>query len=219
MDLEFTEDQEGLRDSIRSFLEKECPMTVARSVVETGQPATALWQAMTALDWPALTVPEENGGIGLSFVEASILAEELGRAVAPGPLLATATQFVPMVREVGTSEQRQTFLGPVAAGEITGTVAVADHPRRWGLGEVTMIAEPTDGGWTLTGTKHGVLASPDTDEVAVVTRVGSGLGVFVVPACAGWADSGALPRCVSPAVQRQLGWRGGRSRPGVGRAR
>jgi alkylation response protein AidB-like acyl-CoA dehydrogenase len=94
-----------------------------------------------------------------------------------------------MIREVGMPEQRQAFLGPVAAGAITGTVAVADHPRLWGLGEVTMTAEPTDGGWKLQGTKHGVLAAPDTDEVAVVARVGSGLGVFVVPG----AQAGLTP--------------------------
>ncbi len=179
VDLEFTDDQESLRDSIRSFLDKECPTTVVRSVVETGEPASALWKSMVALDWPSLTVPEENGGIGLSFVETAVLAEELGRAIAPGPLLATATQFVPMVREVGTPEQRQAFLGPVTEGS-TGTLALADHPRRWGADAVTMECEQADGGWVLRGTKHGVLATADTDEIAVVARVGNGLGVFVV---------------------------------------
>jgi alkylation response protein AidB-like acyl-CoA dehydrogenase len=179
VDLEFTDDQESLRDSIRSFLEKECPTSVVRSVVETGEPASTLWKSMVALDWPALTVPEENGGIGLSFVESAVLAEELGRAITPGPLLATATQFVPLVREVGSPEQRQTFLGPVAAGS-TGTMALADHPRRWGPDAVTMEAETADGGWVLRGTKFGMLATTDTDEVAVVARAGHGLGAFVV---------------------------------------
>ena len=70
---------------------------------------------------------------GLSVVETAVVVEELGRAVAPGPLLPTVTQFAPMVREVGTPEQRQRFLSQVASGAITGTVALADHPRdgRW----------------------------------------------------------------------------------------
>jgi alkylation response protein AidB-like acyl-CoA dehydrogenase len=182
VDLEFTEDQESLRDSIRTFLEKESPLSVARSVVETGEPATSLWESMVALDWPALTIPEDNGGIGLSSVEAAVLAEEVGRVVAPGPLLATVTQFVPMIREVGTREQRQHFLSQVVTGQITGTVALADHPRRWSVHEVTMVAEPADGGWTLSGTKRAILASPESDEIAVVARVGTGLGGFVVPA-------------------------------------
>ena len=104
---------------------------------------------MVALDWPALAIPEEYGGIGLSFVEMAGLVEELGRAVAPGPLLATVTQFAPMVREVGTVEQRQRFLSPVASGAVTGTVALADHPLGWALDDVTMTAERAEGGWVL----------------------------------------------------------------------
>ena len=181
MELEFTSEQEELRSSVRSFLDKECPLGVVRTVVETGEPADKLWRSMVALDWPALAVPEEYGGVGLSFVEMSVLAEELGRVVAPGPLLATVSQFVPVVREVGTPEQRRRFLAGVASGAITGTVALADHARGWGLGEVTTTAERAEGGWVVQGTKLGVLASPDISEVAVIARVGDGVGAFVVP--------------------------------------
>jgi len=184
VDLEFTDDQDELRDSVRSFLQKECPPEVVRAVVETGQPADKLWSAMVGLDWPALAVPEENGGIGLTFVETAVVAEELGRAVAPGPFLATATQFTPVVREVGSAEQRQRFLSQVAAGSITGSLALADHPRRWSFDDLTTRAELVDGGWALSGTKYGVLAGPDTDEIAVIARVGQGVGAFVVPGAA-----------------------------------
>jgi alkylation response protein AidB-like acyl-CoA dehydrogenase len=180
VDLEFTDDQEILRESVRSFLAKECPPEVVRNVVETGEPAAALWASMIGLDWPALNVPEEHGGIGLSFVEIAVVAEELGRAIAPGPLLATATQFVPVVREVGTPEQRQRLLTGVAAGTVTGALALADHPRVWDLDHITTEATPVDGGWKLQGTKYGVLADAATDELAVVAKVGDGLGAFVV---------------------------------------
>jgi alkylation response protein AidB-like acyl-CoA dehydrogenase len=181
VDLEFTSDQDELRDSVRSFLSKECPVELVRAVVETGQAPEKLWSSMVGLDWPALAIPEEYGGIGLSFVEIAVLAEELGRVVAPGPWLATVTQFASVVREVGTDEQRQRFLSQVAAGAITGTLALADHPRRWDLDGVAMVAEPTAGGWTLHGVKLGILADPDTDEVVVFARAGTGLGAFVVP--------------------------------------
>ena len=181
MELEFTSEQEELRSSVRSFLDKECSLGVVRRVVETGEPADELWRSMVALDWPALAVPEEYGGVGLSFVETAVLAEELGRVVAPGPLLATVTQFVPVVCEVGTPEQRRRFLGEVATGAITGTLALADHARGWGLGEVTTTAERAEAGWVLQGTKVGVVAGPDTDEVVVIARVGDGVGAFVVP--------------------------------------
>jgi len=182
VELEFTSEQEELRSSVRSFLDKECPLELVRAVVETGAPPEDLWASMVALDWPALAVPEDNGGLGLSSVEAAVVAEELGRVIAPGPLLATVTQFAPMVRKVGTPEQRQRFLSLVASGAITGTVALADHPRGWALDAVTMTAVRAEGGWVLDGTKLGVLGDAGMGEVAVVARAGHGIGAFVVPA-------------------------------------
>ncbi len=163
MELEFTAEQEELRASVRSFLEKECPIELVRSVVETGAAPEKLWGAMVTLDWPALAIPEEFGGIGLSILETAVVVEELGRAVAPGPLLATVTQFAPMVRNVGAPEQQQRFLAPVASGATVGTVAVADHPRAWAVADVTMTAERVDGGWVLDGKKVAVLADERDD--------------------------------------------------------
>jgi len=182
VELEFTSEQEELRSSVRSFLDKECPLELVRAVVETGAPAEDLWASMVALDWPALAVPEDNDGLGLSFVETAVVAEELGRVVAPGPLLPTVTQFAPMVREVGTPEQRQRFLSLVASGAVTGTVALADHPRGWALDAVTMTAVRAEGGWVLDGTKLGILGDAGMGEVAVVARAVDGVGAFVVPA-------------------------------------
>jgi alkylation response protein AidB-like acyl-CoA dehydrogenase len=141
---------------------------------------------MVALDWPALAVAEEYGGVGLTFVETAVVVEELGRTVAPGPLLTTVSQFAPIVREAGTPEQRQRILPDVASGAITGAIAIADHPTGWSVDDVTMAAVRAEGGWVLDGTKHGVMAGHGIDELAVVARVGEGLGVFIVPA----ADAG-----------------------------
>jgi alkylation response protein AidB-like acyl-CoA dehydrogenase len=181
VELEFTGEQEELRDSVRSFLEKECPPDVVRAVVETGEPAEKLWASMVALDWPALAVPEDNGGLGLSIVETAVVVEELGRSVAPGPFLATVTQFVPTVREAGTPEQRQRFLSEVASGALTGALALADHPRGWAVDDVTMRAEHVEGGWVLDGVKQGLMVGHGVDELAVVARAGDGLGAFVIP--------------------------------------
>jgi alkylation response protein AidB-like acyl-CoA dehydrogenase len=186
VDLEFTSEQEELRASVRSFLDKECTLAVVRDIVESGNPPTALWQSMVALDWPALNVPEEDGGIGLTFVETAVVVEELGRSVAPGPLLTTVSQFVPIVSEAGTAAQCHRFLSDVASGVTTGAIALADHPTGWSLEDVTMAAERAEGGWVLDGTKHGVMTGNGVDELAVVARVGEQLGVFIVPS----ADAG-----------------------------
>ena len=167
MELEFSTDQEELRDSIRAVLTKESPVSVARAVVEQNTAPTALWATMTELGWPALTVPEEYGGIGLGMLEAGILAEELGRVIAPGPLLPTVTQFVPVVRECGSPEQQARFLGAVAAGECRGTVAIAEHAGSFDPADVT-----------ATGDKYYVIEGDAVDEIAVVRPD----AVLIVPA-------------------------------------
>ncbi len=121
MELEFTADQLELRDSIRVVLQKASPVKLAREVAENQTGADRLWRVVTELGWAALTVPEKFGGIGLGAVEAGILAEELGRVIAPGPLLATVAQFVPAVSLLGNQIQQERWLAPVAAGGVAGT--------------------------------------------------------------------------------------------------
>src|SRR5689334_14958763 len=137
MELELDADQDELRDSIRAVLAKESPVGLARRVVDDDLRPDALWTTLTGLGWTALTVPEAYGGIGLGMIEAGILAEEIGRVIAPGPLLATVTQFVPAVREAGTAEQRARFLGAVAAGECAGAIAIAETRGSFDPADVT----------------------------------------------------------------------------------
>src|SRR3954451_17793960 len=131
MELDFTADQEELRDTVRAVLAAECPPALVRELVEAriaGKPAAAdkLWQQMVELGWPALTVPEAAGGLGLGAVELAVVVEELGRAIAPGPLLPTISQFVPMLVALGDAAQQDRFLGPVAAEGMAGTLAIAE---------------------------------------------------------------------------------------------
>ncbi len=201
VDLEFDEDQEELRESVRSFLQAECPPGLVRKIVETGDPKAAedLWSEMVSLDWPALSVPEEFGGVGLGFVECAVVAEELGAVIAPGPYFPTVTQFTTVLRELGTQEQKNRFIKSVVSGEITGTLAVADHPRSWWGSQTqhsTTRAQMLEGRWILNGEKYAVMGgssgsgvsgessgpgAPGADEVVVVAGTDNGVGVFVVP--------------------------------------
>ena len=189
MELDFTTDQEELRDSIRAVLTRESPVALARKVVESDDRPTELWKTMVELGWPALTVPEEDGGIGLGMIEAGILAEELGRVISPGALLPTVTQFVPAVRETGTPEQRARFLGAVAAGEIQGSLAIAEHAGSYDPSAVrTTVAFGTDGA-VVSGEKRFVMEGDAVDELVVVaraegTRGDDGVCAVVVPVAA-----------------------------------
>jgi alkylation response protein AidB-like acyl-CoA dehydrogenase len=81
VDLELSDDQCELQSSVRAVLERECPPSLVRTVIEEGKGSEELWARMVELDWPALTVPEAAGGIGLGFVELAVVAEEMGRVL------------------------------------------------------------------------------------------------------------------------------------------
>jgi alkylation response protein AidB-like acyl-CoA dehydrogenase len=181
MELEFTPDQEDLRDSVRSVLARECPPGLVRAVYEDPSQADGLWRQMLELGWPALTIPEDLGGIGLGAVELAVVVEELGRVIAPGPFVPTVTQLVPVVSELGNPAQQARILGGVAEGTVTGTLAITERgATSFEPATVRTTATPDGDGWRLDGRKAGVLAAADVDEIAVVARVDDGVGVFLV---------------------------------------
>jgi alkylation response protein AidB-like acyl-CoA dehydrogenase len=180
MDLELSEEQRELRDGVRRVLEEQCPPALPRAVHERGETGAALWQQMVALSWPGLAIDEAHGGLGLGPVELCLVAEELGRAVAPGPFLATATQFTPLLREAGAAPLAHALLRRVAEGTLTGSVALAENDR-WDVGATACRARRSGEGFALRGRKTGVFDGAAADEIAVVARADEGLGVFVVP--------------------------------------
>jgi alkylation response protein AidB-like acyl-CoA dehydrogenase len=189
MELDFTDDQEELREAIRAVLVKESPITLARAVVEDGTRATALWDTVVGLGWPALTVPEQYGGIGLGAVEAAILAEECGRMLTPGPLFPTVMQFVPALLECGDDAQRARWLGAVATGECSGSLALCDADGSYDLAGVATTCTVAGDELVLSGTKRYVFEADAVDELVVVARApgttgDDGLCAVVVPAAA-----------------------------------
>ncbi|MHB8439577.1 MAG: acyl-CoA dehydrogenase family protein [Acidimicrobiales bacterium] len=187
MDLELSDEQQALAESVRDFLDAQCPMSLVRAVVEQpdgAKGAEELWDRMVELDWPALAVPEADGGIGLGTVELAVLAEELGKVLCPAPLLSSATQFVPVVRELGSQEQRTRFFAALTAGGKVGTLALAEASGGVDLDRTLTTATPrNDGqGVALNGAKHFVYDAVRADEIAVVARApGDELVVCVVP--------------------------------------
>ncbi|MCU1484146.1 MAG: Acyl-CoA dehydrogenase [Actinomycetia bacterium] len=179
MDLEFSDDEAELRENVRSVLAGICPPSVVRTVYEQKADAAAIWETMIELDWPAIAVDEAHGGLGLGFVELAIVAEGLGWATVPSPFLATVTQFAPAVAELGGEAHRADLLGRVAAGEVTGALALAEQGR-WDLAAVRATASSSSGGWRLAGTKEAVLDGATADEVVVIARGSAGLCAFLV---------------------------------------
>jgi alkylation response protein AidB-like acyl-CoA dehydrogenase len=175
MQLEFTADQEELRTSVRSVLEKECTRAVVREHVDhvvRAEPSDAparLWKTFVSLDWPALTIAEEHGGIGLGYPELAVVAEELGRVLALGPLITTIAGFVPLLREAVGGEA---WLSKVAGGEISGTVAF-DGYALCGA-EVDHVVVVGDGELVISGPSKAVINS--LDPTRTITKMGPAEG-------------------------------------------
>jgi len=176
VDFELDDEQLELQRVVRDIAERECTPALVRSVIGGDDDAAgALWKTFVQLDWPSLTVPADDGGMGMSAVELVITLEELGRVADPTPFLATTSQYVPLVRATAGDEARAQLLGAACACG-TGAVAFAADSVR---------ARPDGEGWALDGTARHVIDGDRADQLAVVATTEHGeAGVFVVPAAA-----------------------------------
>ncbi|MSP79295.1 MAG: acyl-CoA dehydrogenase [Dehalococcoidia bacterium] len=205
MDLGLTESQRMLKTSAREFLEKECPLTFVREmeVHKTGY-TPELWKKMTEMGWLGLAFPEQYGGSGGSFSDLSVLLEEMGRALLPGPFFSDIVLGGLTVLDAGTESQKQAILSRVVSGETVLTLAVTEPSGRWdaqGIHEVKATNAPA--GWTLNGTKLFVqnANTATTFLVAARTQEGSrseqGITLFIVPAQAAGISQTSLTTMAS----------------------
>ena len=107
MDFELTEEQAALREVSRGMLAVNCPPSLVRSLATAGKDVDdKLWQCGAELGWTGLAVPEEHDGAGQGLVELCLVAEEIGRAAAPGAFTDSALIGLVLAR-----------LGRLAAGD------------------------------------------------------------------------------------------------------
>lgn len=181
MDFELTEDQLALQQAVREVVDRECPPTLVRAVIDGDGGSEELWKTFVGLDWPSLVVPEAVGGMGFGAVELVLVLEELGRVADPTPFLATTSQYLPLVRACGDDEQQVELLTPLLTG---GTGAAAF--------DGDSIRATRDGDrWVLRGTARAIVDGDRADEIAVVASTSDGVVVAVVPASA--VDATRIP--------------------------
>ena len=153
MDFGFSEEQEMLRESARGLLEKECPSTVVRRLMEDERGYDAgLWKKMAGLGWMGLVIPEEYGGAGLSYVDLVLVMEEMGRVVLPSPFIWTA-MVAEAVRRAGRVEQKKLLLPEIAAGDLIATLAWLEPSASWDAGSITLPARASGSDFILDGSK------------------------------------------------------------------
>lgn len=173
MNFEFSEEQELLREQSRGFLADNCSLRVVRDALEGDAPYdAALWKKVADMGWTATVIPEEYGGLGLSYLELVVIAEELGRAMAPIPFSSSVYLATEAILAWGTEEQKVAWLPRLASGEIIGTLAVSE-----GAGQTTAKSlNATVSGGKLTGTKIPVVDGDIANVIIVATKSESGDG-------------------------------------------
>ncbi|HWD58334.1 MAG TPA: acyl-CoA dehydrogenase family protein, partial [Stellaceae bacterium] len=154
MDIGFSDEQVLLRDTARKFLDAACTTKFVRERMATPEAMTPeFWGRMAEQGWLGINFAEDDGGIGLGLVDLVVLMEEMGRAVMPGPYLATVLLGGAAIRGAGSAAQRQTHLPRIAVGEIRATLAATEPNARWDASGIMMNAQPMRGGFSLSGTK------------------------------------------------------------------
>ena len=125
MNFDFSDDQKLLKDQARKFLTDKCSRQVVRSVLDNSenQYSEKLWQEVVNMGWTATAIPEEYGGLGLGMLELCVIAEELGRSLAPIPFSSSIYIFAEFLKAYGSEEQKQQYLPKIASGELIGSFA------------------------------------------------------------------------------------------------
>jgi alkylation response protein AidB-like acyl-CoA dehydrogenase len=186
VNFDVSDEQRLLQDTVRQFLDGECPITRLREIFESdASHEPALWKGMMELGLGGLLVPEEHGGTGLEMIDLALVAETLGYGGAPGPFLGHSLAVVALLLG-GSDAQKKSWLPRLAVGDALGSVALGESGGVWGPEQWTLAGEAT-----LTGTKSYVPAAAAADLLVVGVRGGglvlveksaSGIGIEPIEA-------------------------------------
>jgi alkylation response protein AidB-like acyl-CoA dehydrogenase len=180
----FSAEQNELRSVVRVFLERRSPESeVRRLMATTDGYDTATWKHLaTQIGLQGLTIPEEFGGAGCSFVELGVVLEEMGRSLLCAPFFATVVLAANALLQSGDKAAMNDYLPGIASGDTVATVAFAEDAGRWDAEGIQMPAERDGDQWRLSGTKTFVLDGHTADVLIVAARTADGVSLFAVNA-------------------------------------
>ena len=200
MEFAFSQDQDELRRAARRFLEVASSEERVRAAMETEQGYdSATWQQLSEeLAWTALTIPEEYGGLGMSYLDLHPLMEEMGRALLCSPFFSTICLGANALLLGGNGVQKERHLPGIAAGETTATLAYAEKNGQLDAAGIEATCSRTAAGYILRGTKSYVLDGHTADLLIVAARTensegAEGVSLFLVPGDADGVKRAWLP--------------------------
>ena len=177
MNFEFSADQMQLKDIARKFLEKEESVKRARNVLEGEESFDEdLWSQIIEMGFTATAIPEEYGGLGLGYLELCVIAEELGRSLAPTPFSSSVYLATEAILNLGDDSVKQNFLPGLASGEKIGAFAHSES----NTSPTEANIKCSFSGGTLSGTKIAVVDGDIANVLVVSANNGSSVGLYLI---------------------------------------
>lgn len=175
LNLDFTGEQDMLRDMVRGLLAQHSPLEKVRELEDdpVGY-STELWTQLGELDLLGLVLPEELGGSGMTMLEGVIVYEELGRAVTPLPHFVSCVLSATALVRAGSADQQAEWLPKIASGEVILTPAWLEPDNGFSPRGVQVRAVADGDGFVISGTKQHVYFASAADRFVVLARTGDG---------------------------------------------
>jgi alkylation response protein AidB-like acyl-CoA dehydrogenase len=182
MNFAFSEEQEELRKTVRAFLESKSPETAVREQMETENGFDpAVWSQMgEQMGLQGLSIPEEFGGSGFSFIELGVVLEEMGRALLCAPFFSSVVLAANALLLSGDDAAKKKYLPGIAAGETIATLATTEPSGKWDEKGITTKAEGSGSDWKITGSKMFVIDGATASLIIVGARTSKGVSLFAV---------------------------------------
>jgi alkylation response protein AidB-like acyl-CoA dehydrogenase len=194
MNFDFSDDQKQLRDQARKFLAEKCTSKAVRVVLDGKESYDrALWKGLAEMGFLGVAIPEEYGGAGAGHLELCVIAEEMGRALAPVPFSSTVYLAAEALMLAGSDAQKQAWLPRIASGGAIGTLALFEGSGNPSPKSIKLEAK----NGVLNGVKKPVADGAIADFVVVAARTAStardgDISLFLVDVKSGGVEAKAL---------------------------
>lgn len=176
-----SDEHDLIRSTARQFLDERLGMETVRDLMMSEEGFDpVIWKEMADMGWAGLAISEDHGGAGFGPVEMSVLLEEMGRALTPGPFFSSAVLATTAIQEVATPEQCADLLPSLASGQQVATLAIFEKTHDWTPDVPSTTATRTENGWRVDGRKRAVLSGEAADTILVTAATDDGVGLFVV---------------------------------------
>jgi isovaleryl-CoA dehydrogenase len=175
LDFALGDNADMIRETTERFAQARIAPLAAKVDAEDWFPRD-LWPEMGALGLHGITVPEEDGGLGLGYLEHVIAVEEVSRASASVGLSygAHSNLCVNQVRRWGNAEQKAKYLPKLISGEHVGSLAMSEAGAGSDVVSMKLKADAVQGGYVLNGTKFWITNAAYADTLVVYAKTGEG---------------------------------------------